>query len=47
MAEPLLDLGDIGLVGEGVGGGSSAERMDAVALHLKVKFLDVGGFYGT
>ena len=34
MAEPLLNLGDIGLVGEGVGGGGSAEGMHAQAVDL-------------
>ena len=34
MAEPLLDLGDIGLMGEGVGGGGSAEGMHAQAVDL-------------
>ena len=28
MAELFLDLGNVGLVGEGVGGGGGAQRMD-------------------
>ena len=29
MAEPFLDLGDVGVVVEGVGGGGGAQRMSA------------------
>ncbi len=32
MAQPLLDLGDVGLVFQGVGGGGGAQAVDAEAL---------------
>ena len=32
MAQPLLDLGDVGLVLQGIGGGGGAQAMDAEAV---------------
>src|SRR6266851_908059 len=34
MAEPLLDLGDVSLMGERVGRSGGAQRVDAEAIHL-------------
>ena len=34
MAEPFLDLGDIGLVGESISGGSSTQRVHTQAIDL-------------
>src|SRR5712692_8828032 len=34
VAEPLLDLGNIGFMGEGAGGGRGAQRMHAEAVHF-------------
>ena len=36
MAKPLLNLGDIRLVIESVGGGRRAQRMNAKAIHLAI-----------
>src|SRR5579863_10696942 len=35
VAEPLLDLGDIGLMGERVSGRRGAQRMDAQPIHFR------------
>ncbi len=34
VAEPLLDLSDIGLMRQRIGGGSGTQRMDAEAVHF-------------
>jgi len=36
MAAPLLDLGDIGLVVERIGGGCRTQRVDAEAIDLSI-----------
>jgi len=36
VPEPDLDLGDIGLVNEGIGGGRGSQRMHAEAVHIDV-----------
>jgi hypothetical protein len=40
VAEPLLDLGDVGLVVERIGGGGRAQRMGA---NLKAEFGRIAG----